>query len=42
MTGTKMFIFFTVGKCECKGVLTGSNQGIMALDFGIEVSNSTS
>lgn len=24
------------GKCECRGVLTGSNQGVMALDFGIE------
>ncbi|XP_052104661.1 autophagy-related protein 16-1-like isoform X1 [Mytilus californianus] len=24
------------GKCQSKGILTGSNQGIMALDFGIE------
>lgn len=32
----KSFIFF-LGKCECKGILTGSNAGIMALDFDLEV-----
>ena len=24
------------GKCECRGILTGSNQGITAIDFGLE------
>lgn len=31
-------ILSSVGKCECRGMLTGSNQGIMAIDFGLEVS----
>lgn len=31
-------IISSVGKCECRGMLTGSNQGIMAIDFGLEVS----
>lgn len=31
----KSFIY--LGKCECKGILTGSNAGIMALDFDLEV-----
>lgn len=32
----KLFIFF-LGKCECKGILIGSNVGIMVLDFDLEV-----
>lgn len=30
-------LLFFLGKCECKGILTGSNAGIMALDFDLEV-----
>lgn len=30
-------LFYFSGKCECKGTLTGSNAGIMALDFDLEV-----
>lgn len=33
----KKSFFFFLGKCECKGILTGSNAGIMALDFDLEV-----
>lgn len=33
----KKSFFFYLGKCECKGILTGSNAGIMALDFDLEV-----
>lgn len=30
-------IYFFLGKCECKGILIGSNVGIMVLDFDLEV-----
>lgn len=30
-------LFFFLGKCECKGILIGSNVGIMVLDFDLEV-----
>lgn len=29
--------YFFLGKCECKGILIGSNVGIMVLDFDLEV-----
>lgn len=31
------YVWIFTGKCESKGILTGSNAGIMALDFDLEV-----
>ena len=32
-----MYFHFIVGKCESKGVLTGSNAAVMSVDFDWEV-----